>query len=106
MNNQRINEGNLCLVVGGYEENIGATLTVVKRGVCTCGMPDWTLADASRVLMVGQLMGIFSIFTNCRGEDAGRYSFHESWLVPIKDKDGKTYGEEEEVRENAGPVTT
>ena len=100
MSDNRIKPGDLCIVVGGEEENIGAMLTVIERGVCTCGAADWSVKDASRPMLVGWIVPNFvSLVSTCAKEDAGRWHFHEAHLIPVKGADGTLYGKEDQVVE-------
>ena len=96
----RIKPGDVCLVIGGHPNNSGAILTVTSAVPCGCGAAAWYWKDPTRPIVVRD-MGFF-LFAAPDGSDA--YEQHEAWLIPIRDKDGNSYGEEDQVVKHAKPV--
>lgn len=99
----KLEPGAICIVIGdhrGFEDNIGAMLTLVELQTCAHGHKSWTFEDASRPIAVG--LGIFTrrpmVWASASNEVAPDVcgalpGFLPQWLMPIK---GEDLGDESE----------
>ena len=100
--NERIKPNDICLIVGGPSENIGAMLTVTNSGVCSCGAKDWNFKDANReIIFVQDALFITIVHSMCESM-APAFAIHDAWLIPVKE-DGSDL-QKEEPRELVKPM--